>query len=46
MASKDFTSFLQSITTHSVLDASIPRNMYVALDLSISNKDLQHVDVG
>ncbi|OBX25944.1 peptidase M23-like protein [Gelidibacter algens] len=48
MTSKDFTSFLKSISTIplSVLDANIPKNNYTPLELSISNKDLQHVDVG
>ncbi len=46
MASKDFASFSQSITKVSVLDAKIPTNKYTFLDLSISNKELQKVDVG
>ena len=48
MTSAQFSFFLTSISTNSlpVLDVSIPLPQYVPLDLSISNRDLQQVDVG
>lgn len=47
MTSTEFSSFLNniSITPLSVLDASITLQDYVPLDLSVSNKTLQNVDV-
>ena len=47
MDPSNFSSFLKRIskTTHPVLDANIPKLQYIPLDLSISNQELQRVDV-
>lgn len=47
MTATEFSSFLNSIssTPLSVLDASIALQHYIPLDLSVSNKNLQNVDV-
>lgn len=47
MTPLQFSSFLKSISTNSlpVLDASIPLQQYIPLDLSISSEDLREVDV-
>jgi murein DD-endopeptidase MepM/ murein hydrolase activator NlpD len=48
MTSNDFSSFLNGISTTSlpVLDALIPLQQYIPLDLSVGNVALQTVDVG
>ncbi|MGJ8594055.1 MAG: peptidoglycan DD-metalloendopeptidase family protein [Aquaticitalea sp.] len=48
MTSNEFSSFLNSISTNSlpVLDALIPLQQYIPLDLSVDNAALQTVDVG
>lgn len=46
MTSNDFASLLKYATKASVLDARIPINKYIAVDLSVSNKDLETIDVG
>ena len=45
MTTTEFSSFLSALAPLSVLDASIPLQKYIPLDLSISNHDLQQVDV-
>jgi murein DD-endopeptidase MepM/ murein hydrolase activator NlpD len=45
MITTEFSSFLSALAPLSVLDASIPLQKYIPLDLSISNHDLQQVDV-
>lgn len=47
MTSSEFVNFFKSINHKPlhVLDASIPKSQYVALDLSESNPELQDVDV-
>ena len=45
MTTIEFSSFLLTLAPLSVLDASIPLQTYIPLDLSISNTDLQQVDV-
>lgn len=45
MTTTEFSSFLSALVPLSVLDASIPLHSYIPLDLSISNTDLQQVDV-
>lgn len=45
MTTTEFSSFLSALAPLSVLDASIPLQKYIPLDLSISNADLQRVDV-
>lgn len=47
MTSNEFNNFLKSIASPSlhVLDASIPKSQYVAIDLSESNTALQNFDV-
>ena len=47
MTSSEFVNFFKSINPKPlhVLDASIPKSQYVALNLSESNLELQHVDV-
>lgn len=45
MTAKEFSSFLDSISAEalSVMDAVIPRERYISIDLSICNYDLQSV---
>lgn len=45
MTTTEFSYFLSALAPLSVLDASIPLHSYIPLDLSISNTDLQQVDV-
>ena len=43
--SRLLTDFLKSLSVHPVIAPSIPYNDYTYLDLSISNKELETVDV-
>ncbi len=47
MTSTEFSSFLDSISKYPlpVLDASIPLQKYIPLDLSVTNPDLQDIDI-
>lgn len=47
MTSIAFTQFLKSISspTPPILDASIPKSKYVAIDLSVQNSELNHINI-
>ncbi|MCB0399896.1 MAG: peptidoglycan DD-metalloendopeptidase family protein [Winogradskyella sp.] len=45
MALSSFEELLKSLQAHPLIHPSVSKNTYVPLDLSIHNKELEHVDV-